>query len=90
MDHCLTQILRGRSSFRMLQSNFARGAVVHHDIRVINRDISDSLLEVAHRVAASGHDFSNQPIGFCHSATRVVDETRLDGPPGGIKPLSVS
>ena len=47
MDHCLTQILRGRSPFRMLQRDFARGAVVHHDIRVINRDICDSLFEVA-------------------------------------------
>src|SRR4029453_6044435 len=86
MDHCLTQILRSRSSFRMMQGDFARSAVVHYDIRVINRDIFASLLEVAHWVTTSGHDLSNQPIGFCHSTTRVVDERALDGPPGALKP----
>ena len=89
VDHRLTQIFRGRFSFRMLHGDFACRAVVHHDIGVINRDIGDTLLEVADWITARGHDFSNQSIGICHSTTGVVDETPLNGLPGGIKPLGV-
>ena len=90
VDHRLTQVLRGRFSFGMLVGDFPRGAVIHHDISVINRHVCDALLEVADRIPARGHDFSNQPIGLGHGTTWVVDEARLNGSPGTIESLGVS
>src|SRR5262249_59872142 len=81
VDHCLPQILGTGPSGRVLTGDVARGAIVHYDVRMIDRNVFDALVEVADRVAAGLHDFADHAIGFGDRALRIVDESRLDLPP---------
>src|SRR5690349_531922 len=48
------------------------------DLRMIDRDVARSLLEIAHRVPSSLHHLAKQGVGESDRARRVVDEAGLD------------
>ena len=48
---------------------------------MIDGDIRDALLEVAHRIATRGHHVDEQLVGFCDCASRTVNKACLDSGP---------
>jgi len=65
----------------VLADDVASGAVIHHDVRVIDRDVFDALFEVAHRVPSRVHHVTNQPVSVDYRAFWIVDESRLNSTP---------
>src|SRR5262245_3869916 len=90
MHHRLPQVFRARLAARVVRRGFSCGAVVHHDVRVIDRDVGHPLLEVANWVASERHDLAHQAVRFGDGAFRVVDETRLDDTPSALESRSVN
>jgi hypothetical protein len=89
VNHRLPKVFGARLPFSVLQRNLPRGAIVHDDAGVIDGNVSDPLLKIADGIATGGHDFSNQPIGFRHGASRVIYETRLNSAPRGVEAIGI-
>ena len=66
-----------------------RCAVVHHHVRVVDRDVLDPLLERASRIAAHMHHLADEAIGFGDRGLRIVDELRLHESPAFREPLRI-
>ena len=78
MHHGLPKVLGARLTSCVTPGDVARCAILRHDVRVVYRDIVQSLVEIAERIASRLHDFSDEPIGFRHCAARIVDEPPLE------------
>jgi hypothetical protein len=52
-------------------------AVVLHDVRVVDRHVRGTLLEVADGIAAHLHQFGDEAVGPDDRAVRIIDEPRL-------------
>ena len=49
--------------------------------RLIDGDISGTLIEITHGIPTSGHYFVDKQIGIGDGGARIVDEVRLNGCP---------
>src|SRR5687767_12165806 len=90
VHHCLAQIFRGRLARRMLDSYFPGRTVVHDDVRVIDRNVGDALLELPDRIAACGHQLADEPVRFGDRPARIVNKARLNAAPRIVVSLGVS
>ncbi len=58
-----------------------RGPVVLDHLRMVDRDVSRTLLEIVYRITAFAHHLGHQTVRLTDRFRRVVDEPRLCHPP---------
>jgi hypothetical protein len=89
VNHRLPEIFGARPALRVLQGDFPRRAIVHDNIRVIDRNIGDALLEFTHRITTRSHYLADETIGFRYGSMRIIDKTRLDTSPGAVETVRI-
>ena len=89
VHHRLPEIFGARMSACMFLCDVARRAIVHHHIRVINRNVLNASFEVADRIAARVHHFAYQPISLRDGGLGVVDELSLHLTPRFREPVDI-
>src|SRR5215469_14232482 len=52
--------------------------IVLDDLRVIDGNVSNSLLKISYRVALSGHHARNQPVRLNQAPVRIIDKPALN------------
>src|SRR5215204_5504902 len=62
--------------------------VVLDDLRVVDRDVGDSLVELVHRISPLAHHVGDEPICFRQRPRRLVDEAGLHFAPRAEIPLA--
>ena len=65
----------------MLLRDVTRSPVVHYHVRVIYRDVLDTSIELADRIASRLHHLADETIRFRDGSSRVVHKLRLDPAP---------
>src|SRR6185369_2197190 len=81
MNHRLAKILGAGFAARMTQGDLMGGAIILHDLRVIDRKIGRALLEIHDRIAAALHHAAEQIVGMGDGRLGIVDELGLHLPP---------
>src|SRR5215211_9031651 len=61
--------------------NRVRGTIVLHDLRVVDGDVGDSLVELVHWISTLAHDVSDKPIRLGHRPRWLIYETGLNVAP---------
>src|ERR1044071_492882 len=77
VDHRLSQVFGGGASALVVAHDVARRAIVHDDVRMIDRDVGNTLLEIANGIATRVHDVADEAVCLDDRALRIVDEPRL-------------
>jgi hypothetical protein len=90
VDHGLAQVFSAGAPGTAPLGDVVGGPVVGDDAGMLDGQVGGALLEIGHRVAAGGHDLSNQPVGVAYDPRRVVDEARLDALPGASRAFALS
>lgn len=81
VHHRLPEVFGTCFAAGVLQRDFASRTVIHHDVSMIDGDISHALLEITDRVPSSCHDFADEPIRFRDGAIGIINESCLNGAP---------
>ena len=77
MDHRLTEIFSARLTLLVPHGDGAAGPIVLDHRPVIDRQIFELPCRILDGIAARPHHLTNQPIGFEHGGSGIVDEARL-------------
>ena len=89
MDHRLAEILGAGLPSLVPRDNFATRAVVIQHVRVIDREVVEPAIAVAHGISTIAHHITEEAIGVDDGAPRVVYKSRLHAPPCDLETLGV-
>jgi hypothetical protein len=81
VNHRATQIFSAGLPFGLPNCDFVPSSVVLRHDGMLNRDVSDTLLKVAHRVAAGSHQVAEQLIGLGNRTRRSIHKVGLHAIP---------
>src|SRR5215469_7966859 len=74
MNHSSPQILCVSAALRLLQRDSMSATIVVDDLRVIDGNVSSSLLKISYRIALSGHHTRNHPVSFNQAPIRLSSD----------------
>ena len=72
-----SQLFRACRTIAITERDVVSDTIVRNDSRVIHRDVSRLLLEVAHRVASRFHNLGHQPVGIRHGGLGIIHKSGL-------------
>src|SRR5215470_14828321 len=78
MNHSSPQILCVSAALRLLQRDSMSATIVVDDLRVIDGNVSSSLLKFSYRIALSGYHTRNQPVRLNQAPVRIIYKPALN------------
>ena len=82
VNHGLAQFFGAGFAAGLTIGDSVGQAVIFKDERMADGNIGGALLKVTHRIAARGHHFAQELIGFRYRASGAVHKVRLHFAPG--------
>src|SRR5579863_3765319 len=76
VNHGLSQVFSASQPSRLTKRALVRNPVILKNQWMIHGNIRRPLLEIAYRIAASGHHVAQQLVGVRYGASRAVNEPR--------------
>jgi hypothetical protein len=68
-------------AFAIAQNDIVSRAIVSDGVGIVNGDVVGALIELAHGISPCIHDIGDEPVGFIHRTSGIVDELLLDEGP---------